>query len=340
MDNLTPIAHTTLGAMTELGQGTAQQVRDKTGRSKTATDKAIGDLAKAGLIVAVDPDPDAPANAPTTWQPANTTAADTDEPDIPVIDEAEPPPDDDPSDASDAPRSQAGHVDTLVDDPESDDPPTDEDMGVTGDDAADTPDDVAAPQPRRIDRKVLVVAGVLGDYPDGVTIDVIADACGLTTATVARLLAAMQTADAARRLPADPDGDNTDRWVAGEGRATSVDVTPPPPQRCPTCGRLNRPGINREPGSAYAGGPLANSDGNDRLIRNELRGLVLEFINARAGDQFTPQAIAVELGDRQGRAISSGAVRNNCTTLAAAGLIQLAVDAPLQFTANPTGTTN
>ena len=194
---------------------------------------------------------------------------------------------------------------------------------------------MAAPAPLRVDRKVLVVAGVLGDYPDGVTIDVIAEACGLTIGTVARLLVAMLAADAARRIPADADDDNTERWTTGEGKATAVDVTPPPPQRCPTCGRRGRPGTNREPGSAYAGGSLANSDGNDRLIRNELRGLVLEFINSHPGQQFTPQAIATELGNRQGRLISSGAVRNNCTTLAAAGLIHLTTETPLQFARQP-----
>ena len=72
MDNLTPIAQAALTALTELGQGTEQQVRDKTRRSKTTTDKALADLAKAGLIVAVDPDPDAPANTPPLWRPTST----------------------------------------------------------------------------------------------------------------------------------------------------------------------------------------------------------------------------------------------------------------------------
>ena len=63
--------------------------------------------------------------------------------------------------------------------------------------------------------------------------------------------------------------------------------------------------------------------------------MVLNFLNAHPGHTFTPQDIATELSTQHHRVISNGAVRNNCTTLAAAGQIQLATETPLAFTANP-----
>lgn len=46
---------------------------------------------------------------------------------------------------------------------------------------------------------------------------------------------------------------------------------------------------------------------------------------------MTPQDIATVLAGQLGRAISSGAVRNNCTKAAASGRIVLVSDAPLTF---------
>jgi DNA-binding transcriptional ArsR family regulator len=204
-------------------------------------------------------------------------------------------------------------------------PPATADAGAEG--TAVAADESARPRPA--DRKVLIVAGVLGDYPDGATVDVIADACGLGIASVARILAAMEAADAARRIPADPDTSTPERWVPGEGKASDVDPNPPAP-RCPTCGQVIRPARTSPAAAGRAG---VNGDGAEPLGRNVLRGAVLEFINAHPGHVFTPQTIADELGARLGRVISSGAVRNNCTTLAAAGAIQLATETPLAFTA-------
>jgi hypothetical protein len=63
---------------------------------------------------------------------------------------------------------------------------------------------------------------------------------------------------------------------------------------------------------------------------------VREFIDNYPDRVFSPQEIATELSALHNRVISGGAVRNNCTTLAAAGEIRLATTAPLTFTANPT----
>jgi hypothetical protein len=208
---------------------------------------------------------------------------------------------------------------------------TDGSGDTDGEDGDDATSDAPA-RPRPADRKVLIVAGVLGDYPDGTTIDVIADACGLGVATVSRLLTAMAQADAARRVPADPEINTPELWQPGEGKASAVDPNPTP-ERCPTCGQAIRAGRS----TAAATGPSAvNNDGNQPLGRNVLRNWVLEFINAHPGHEFTPQDIAAELAAQHGREISSGAVRNNCTTLAAAGQVLLASESPLAFSANPT----
>ena len=281
--NLTPAVKAVLDALTELGEGNVHEIAERSGKARSTVDKALRQLADAGLIVEVDLGDDAAEGTPTRWQPTPT------------------------NDGSDE---------------------TDDGQDDGGEDAAD-----AAARPRPADRKVLIVAGVLGDYPDGATIDVIADACGLGVATVARLLTAMAQADAARRIPADPENGSPDLWQPGEGKASAVDPNPAP-ERCPTCGQVIR--ATRTTTASANGSGAVNNDGNQPLARNVLRGWVLEFINAHPGHVFTPQDIATELSAQHGRDISSGAVRNNCTTLAAGGQIQLATETPLAFTANPT----
>lgn len=74
MDNLTPTAQATLAALRD-GPGNVHELRERTGRSRSATDKAIGELAKANLIVKVDGG-DVADGAPTRWQLADPTPAD------------------------------------------------------------------------------------------------------------------------------------------------------------------------------------------------------------------------------------------------------------------------
>lgn len=62
-----------------------------------------------------------------------------------------------------------------------------------------------------------------------------------------------------------------------------------------------------------------------------LEKLTLDVLAAAPGAAMTPQDIATAIGGQLGRAVSSGAVRNNCTKAAAAGRIVLVSDAPLTF---------
>lgn len=62
-----------------------------------------------------------------------------------------------------------------------------------------------------------MVAGILRDHPDGVTVAAIADESGLRAAIVGKVLAAREAAGAAVRKPADesvPSG--VELWVRGE----------------------------------------------------------------------------------------------------------------------------
>src|SRR6266511_2678100 len=74
MDNRTPTARLTLDAIRDGGPGNVHELRERTGRSRSATDKAIAELANANLIVKVDDGGDPADGAPTRWQLANPTA--------------------------------------------------------------------------------------------------------------------------------------------------------------------------------------------------------------------------------------------------------------------------
>ncbi|MDG4834806.1 MarR family transcriptional regulator [Solwaraspora sp. WMMD1047] len=76
MDNqkLSPSARLTLDAL-KAGPGNVHELSDRTGRSRSTTDKALNDLAKIGLIVKVDDGGDPADGAPTRWQLAETPAA-------------------------------------------------------------------------------------------------------------------------------------------------------------------------------------------------------------------------------------------------------------------------
>ncbi len=71
MDNLTPTARLTLDAIRDGGPGNVHELRERTGRSRSATDKALAELAKANLIVKVDDGGDPADGAPTRWQLAD-----------------------------------------------------------------------------------------------------------------------------------------------------------------------------------------------------------------------------------------------------------------------------
>lgn len=170
--------------------------------------------------------------------------------------------------------------------------------------------------------KVVIVAGVLGDQPDGLTGAELVEASGLQPGLVAKILAAMEVADVARRLP--PDENGTERWVRGEGDLDTVDVANAPTTRtCPTCGTTRKISVNvggRRSGNGN-GEPGFNGDGQRKLRKNELRDLVRTFVLGNPGHMFAAGDIARELGTQEGRTISSGAVGNNVEALLNQGVI-------------------
>ncbi|GLZ60976.1 MarR family transcriptional regulator [Micromonospora sp. NBRC 107095] len=227
---------------------------------------------------------------------------------------------------------------------------------------------VAAVQPARPgDRKVMAIKGVLADHGDiGATLDVIVGESGISHPTASRLLTAMEQADAARRLPGLPQ-----RWIAGPTKASEVDPNPEPsrcplcyqvirglataPSATAAVLPLIRPdgtlhvvasdgethiitlprrtppratGITASVGRSDA---TTNADGSQPFGRGELEKLTFDVLTANPGRAMSPQDIATAISAQLGRAVSSGAVRNNCTKAAAAGRILLVSDAPLTF---------
>lgn len=79
MDKLTPSAQRTLDAL-QAGPGNVHELSERTGRSRSTTDKAIADLARAGLIVKVDDGGDPADGAPARWQLANPADSETPQP--------------------------------------------------------------------------------------------------------------------------------------------------------------------------------------------------------------------------------------------------------------------
>ena len=77
IEKLTPTAQLTLDAL-QHGPGNVHELAERTGRSRSATDKALNDLAKAALIVKVDNVGDSADGAPARWQLANPAATDGD----------------------------------------------------------------------------------------------------------------------------------------------------------------------------------------------------------------------------------------------------------------------
>ncbi|MGC5332815.1 helix-turn-helix domain-containing protein [Micromonospora sp. DT62] len=228
---------------------------------------------------------------------------------------------------------------------------------------------VAVVQPARPgDRKVMAIKGVLADYSDdGATLDVIVAESGIGHPTATRLLTAMEQADAARRLPGLPERWIPGPTKASE---VDPNPEPPRCPLClqvirksattPSATATVLPLI-RQDGTLHVVGPdgethivalptrttarargvvtsggrradfTANADGSQPFGRGELEKLTLDVLAANPGTAMSPQDIATAIGRQFGRAVSNGAVRNNCTKAAAAGRILLVSDAPLTF---------
>ncbi|MET8263120.1 hypothetical protein ABZU92_03900 [Micromonospora arida] len=179
--------------------------------------------------------------------------------------------------------------------------------------------------PRQPDLKVLIMAGVLGGHPDGVTADAAIGESGLSVAMGDTILAAMEVAGAARRLPVTEDGDEL--WVIADGDLATVDpANAPTHTTCPTCGhtrKIRRPSVRRAAGTGRTTGEI-NSDGSAKLGKNELRNRVEAFMrDLGPGHDVTPGTVAREIGGR-----SPGAVRNGMDKLTGSGVLILTREAP------------
>ena len=185
--------------------------------------------------------------------------------------------------------------------------------------------------PRQPDLKVLIMAGVLGGHPDGITADAAINESGLSVVMGDTILAAMEVAGAARRLPVDDDGNEL--WVIGDGDLATVDpANAPTHTTCPTCGhtrKIRRPSARRTTGTGTGRttGEI-NSDGSVKLAKNELRHRVEAFMrDLGPRHELTPGTVAREIGGR-----SPGAVRNAMEKLAGAGVLILTREAPETYT--------
>lgn len=177
------------------------------------------------------------------------------------------------------------------------------------------------------DLKVLIMAGVLGNHPQGIPAATAITESGLAPAVGDRILVAMEIAGAARRLSGDEA--EPERWVRGEADLAQVDPEHVPTHvTCPTCGhtrRVGRPSARRRAGTG--GTHEINSDGSARLRKGDLRDQVEAFLrSAGEGHDFTPAAIGRELGGR-----SSGAVGNALSRLSEAGVAILTTEAPVRY---------
>jgi len=181
--------------------------------------------------------------------------------------------------------------------------------------------------------KMVMVAGILGDHPDGVSASAIVDESGLRAAIVGRVLAAMETAGAAVRKPPTESTDESDAsgvelWVRGEADLTTVDLSAAAVRVvCPTCQRpmprRNTVSVTRT-GTA---GPGHNGDGQRILGKGELRTIVRDFLHANPEHEFTPTTISREIGR------SSGAIGNALDKLVISGDAILVNEAPRVFSA-------
>jgi len=215
--------------------------------------------------------------------------------------------------------------------PVADDGTATPDEAPVADDATATAEAPVPSGPRQPDLKVLVMAGVLGDHPDGVDANVAIAESGLAPATGDTILAAMEVAGAAKRLPVGEDG--VELWVRGDADLSTVDpANAPTHTTCPTCGhtrRIRRPSAitRRSGGTGRATGEI-NTDGSVKLAKGELERLVEAFIrDLGPGHELTPVTVGRELGGR-----SSGACGNAMDKLTGRGVLVLTSEAPRKFT--------
>ncbi|MET0494338.1 MAG: hypothetical protein ABW000_14520 [Actinoplanes sp.] len=287
---------------------TTRALSDAAGVSPSSVAKALAAMEAAGTATRTPGPANGNRKPADIWHPVTATPAD----------EA---PSDDATPADTADDSPADE--TLADETPADDSPADA--------AKVAPVSGAPVGPRQPDLRVLIMAGVLGGHPDGLTADAAINESGLSVAMGDTVLAAMEAAGAARRLPVK--GDGTELWVAvADADLATVDpANAPTTSTCPTCGqtrKIRRPSARRTTGTGTGRttGEI-NSDGSAKLAKNGLRNQVEAFIrDLGTGHDVTPGIVARQLGGR-----SSGAVGNAMARLTEPGVLVLVSEVPVKY---------
>lgn len=176
------------------------------------------------------------------------------------------------------------------------------------------------------DLKIVMVAGVLGDHPDGVSAADVVNESGLRSAIVARALASMEAAGAAVRTPATEPG-GADLWTRGEADLVGISVTAAPTWCECTCGNRHRLRNTVSVSRTGTTTPGQNADGGRMLGKNELRNMVRDFLASHRGHEFTAGVISREIGR------SSGAISNALAKLVISGEATLVRETPMTYTA-------
>ncbi|GAA3949940.1 hypothetical protein [Actinoplanes auranticolor] len=327
-------AETVAAALAAHADGiTTRALSESAGVSPSSVAKALAAMEAAGTATRTPGPANGNRKPADIWHPVTATPAGPAD---------ETPADDSPADetpADDSPADETPADATPADDSPADDSPADEtpaDATPADDSPADTAAKVApvsgAPVgPRQPDLRVLIMAGVLGGHPDGITADAAINESGLSVAMGDTVLAAMEAAGAARRLPTAEDG--TEFWVvvADADLATVDPANAPTTSTCPTCGhtrKIRRPSARRTTGTGTGRttGEI-NSDGSAKLAKNGLRNQVEAFMrDLGTGHDVTPGIVARQLGGR-----SSGAVGNAMARLTEPGVLVLVSEAPVKY---------
>ncbi len=300
MDKLTPTARLTLDAL-GAGPGNVHELCERTGRSRSATDKALAELAKTGLTAKVD---DGPADgAPTRWL---------------LADQAEP-------EESEA-TTQSGTPDQPATDTSTEVP---ELSGAAGPDSQPTPQETT---PSDTEPGPGDEAG-----PEAVVGSVLVAASGVDTGAEDASSAGDPT-DAGSQPDGDTQPANAQAQPEAEEpklcrgcQAQMPKICPECWQKTPTyCGncRKTMPQVRRgEPGE-----PIILSNGLPKLRPGELEALVQKVMQDNSLPHhigvtgWTPGRVAIFLPGR-----SPGAIANALRKLTNTGTAELIDDRPERF---------
>ena len=320
----TPAAVTVAATLSAHPDGiTTRALADASGVSVSTVAKTLTAMEADGTATRTPGPANGNRKTADIWHPATTAPAPADETpadtapalaDETPADTAPALADETPADTTPAPADETGATDTTP-----------------ADAATVAPVSGAPIGPRQPDLKVLIMAGVLGGHPDGVTADAAINESGLSVAMGDTILAAMEVTGAARRLPTEADG--TELWVpVADADLAKVDpANAPTHTTCPTCGhtrKVRRPSARRAAatGTGRTTGEI-NTDGSAKLAKNGLRNQVEAFMrDLGTGHDVTPGTVARELGGR-----SSGAVANSMARLTEPGVLVMTSEAPVKY---------